>query len=85
VLPPAASVIASDHDTTPHRSLYDGLESIFRGWTPSEKLLESGDLAALEKHYAELSRRFGYGIAPPERLLNVLGYAQLQRKGPDGG
>lgn len=72
-----------NHASTPHRSLYDGLESIFHGWTPSEKLLESGDLAAIERHYAALARRFGYDVAPPERLLNMLGYAQLQRKGPD--
>ena len=43
-------------------------------------LLQSGDAAALEAHYAAMTERFGFEVRPPEATLNFMGY-QLLRKG----
>jgi uncharacterized protein len=64
------------HSTTPHRSLYDGLEMIYAGWKlpydpDDEKQLP--DLAAVETHFAALSKRFGYHIDPTVDALNDVG------------
>jgi hypothetical protein len=42
----------------------------FSGWKTPKTLRLSGDRARLEAHYAELSRRVGYPVLPPEQLLN---------------
>jgi hypothetical protein len=68
------------HGSTPHRSIYDGLESIFAGWDVPPALLQSGDAAALGAHYAAMTERFGFEVRPPEATLNFVGY-QLLRKG----
>ncbi|HZI16459.1 MAG TPA: alpha/beta hydrolase-fold protein [Myxococcus sp.] len=68
------------HGSTPHRSIYDGLEAIFSGWDVPPALLQSGDAAALEAHYAAMTERFGFEVRPPEATLNFMGY-QLLRKG----
>jgi hypothetical protein len=53
------------HGTIPLRSVYDGLEFIFDGWPVQDPyaLYEQGGLAAIEKHYATLSLRFGFPVA----------------------
>jgi hypothetical protein len=68
------------HGSTPHRSVYDGLEAIFSGWDVPQAIAQSGDAAALEAHYAAMTERFGFEVRPPEATLNFIGY-QLLRGG----
>ncbi|MFL5358626.1 alpha/beta fold hydrolase [Archangium sp.] len=65
------------HGSTPHRSLYDGLEAAFADMRVTEALLRSGDLARLEANYARLSKRLGYEVRPSEDTVNTLGYQLL--------
>ena len=67
---------AENHGTTPHRSIYDGLEKLYQGWTVPVDLL-SGNYFDVENHYKELSRRFGYEIPIPENIINIMGYLAL--------
>jgi predicted alpha/beta superfamily hydrolase len=65
------------HGTIVHRSIYDGLEELYDGWRyPND--LNIATLEDVEKHYSELSDRFGYEIKVPEVVINVMGYAALQ-------
>jgi predicted alpha/beta superfamily hydrolase len=71
-----------DHGSVPHRSLYDGLEWIFEGWNlPNLFALgmsEGGEeWVEIEKHYSELSDRFGIEARVPEQRVNQIGYALL--------
>lgn len=72
-----------DHGSTVLPAYYAGLRHIFAGWRmPAED--EHGafpvSLRALHAHYQELSERWGYGIAPSEDVVNLLGYAALQHR-----
>ncbi|MBL7959663.1 alpha/beta hydrolase [bacterium] len=70
------SMDKENHGTTPHRSIYDGLEWMYTGWSYPLSAAFKG-LAGLEQHYAGLSERFGYKIEPSERIINSLGYVLL--------
>jgi hypothetical protein len=66
-----------DHGSTPHRSTYDGLETIFRPFrVPPDSFVALG-IAGLDRRYAELRTRFGFPDRTPEAALNVLGYRLL--------
>jgi predicted alpha/beta superfamily hydrolase len=67
-----------DHASIPHKTIYDGLEFIFSDWRISANQLTSR-IDAIEKHYANLSERFGYEIKVPEFLLNQIGYRYLNQ------
>ncbi len=69
-----------DHGGTPLRGAYDGLVFLFSGWRPPHTLLDSGELAGLEAHYAGLTRRMGYPVLPPEALLHHVGNNHLLAK-----
>jgi uncharacterized protein len=69
-----------DHGSTPHRTVYDGLEFLFADWRPPAALLREGEVAQLEAHYAALSARMGYEVRPPEAQVNLLGYRHLQAR-----
>ena len=61
-----------NHASIPHKTLYNGLESIFSGWKiPKEK---TGDLSSILQHYQSLNDKFGIEVKPSEFLLNRLGY-----------
>jgi predicted alpha/beta superfamily hydrolase len=66
---------AEDHGSLVPATLQDGLRALYAGWRPPA---EVGSLAALRRHYAALSARFGYPIPPPEQAVNLLGYRRLQ-------
>ena len=68
-----------DHGSTPHRSIYDGLEALYPGWRLPQKRFLAG-LKSIEKHYKGLSKKYGYDIPIPEYELNRLGYTLLGRK-----
>jgi len=67
-----------DHGSIPHKTIYDGLEFIFSDWRISADQIAEG-IEAIDKHYANLSKRFGYDINIPEFLLNQLGYRYLNQ------
>jgi predicted alpha/beta superfamily hydrolase len=59
------------HGSIPVRSIYDGLQVMFTGWRVADpfQLYEESGTAGLEKHYAEISARLGYTVAPPQETL----------------
>jgi uncharacterized protein len=70
-----------DHGSSVLPSYYAGLRYVFAGWRMPEDDKEAAapSLASVQEHYRRLSQRWGYAVVPPERLLNLLGYAALQR------
>ena len=66
-----------DHNSTPHRSLYNALESRYRSYrlplflTLAE--LESiGGVEAMQRHYTSFGERFRFAaLPPPERVLTA--------------
>ena len=71
------SMNKENHSTTPHRSIYDGLEWMYEGWALTQTDVNSG-LSGLERHYAQLSEKFGYAMEPSEALVNTFGYGLLR-------
>ena len=70
-----------DHGSTPHRSTYDGLETIFRPLRlPVDSLVALG-IAGIDRRYADLTARYGLFNGTPEVALNALGY-RLLAEGP---
>ena len=72
-----------DHGSTVLRAHYAGLRTIFADWQMPRDPDDGapvGELSGVEKHYAELSRRYGYTIPIPENVLNNMGYGFLGRK-----
>ena len=67
---------AEDHGSIVHRSIYDGMEFIFSPWRFRGSLVAAG-MAGLERHFRELSDRYGYQIDVPELVVNNLGYQYL--------
>jgi predicted alpha/beta superfamily hydrolase len=69
---------AEDHGSIVLRSHYDALEKTFDGWQlPLTGGRYEGGLTAVEAHYEKLSARLGWKAAPPEQIINVLGYAEM--------
>lgn len=71
-----------DHGSVVLPGYYAGLRHIFSGWRMSGENARGASLptlAAVRTHYDALSERWGYRIAPPESMVNLLGYAALQR------
>jgi predicted alpha/beta superfamily hydrolase len=73
---------AETHASIPHRTLYDGLEWVFDGWSipsPILALLEEGEEGFLRwrDHWGELSREYGWEIRPEEARLNQLAYGMM--------
>ncbi len=61
-----------DHGSVVMRSYLAGIRKIFAGWR-----LDPGvqNLTGLSSHYSKLSKKYGYGIKPPENIVNQFGYA----------
>ncbi|MBL8271864.1 alpha/beta hydrolase, partial [Steroidobacter sp.] len=77
-----------DHRSTPHRSLHDALEAVFTGWAlPSRR--QNRDVqfsfAEVDAHYAALSKKFGFSVTPPARVLINVGHGLLERNDDAGG
>ncbi len=70
------------HDSTVLLAHYAGLRSVFYDWeVPRDAANNStAGLDAIEKHFRELSGRYGYAISPPEDVLTGLGYGFLADK-----
>ncbi len=68
-----------DHGTVPHKTIYDGLEFIYSGWRITNDQRAKG-IEAVDGHYTNLSKRFGYEIKIPEFILNQMGYGYVNQK-----
>jgi predicted alpha/beta superfamily hydrolase len=77
-----------DHSSAPLITIYDGLRFIFDFYKPPAGMFNQiadehskADPAALySAHYAEVSKRMGFTILPPEPTINELGYYYMQQK-----
>jgi len=68
------------HGSIPLRTTIDGLEFIFGDMRVTREVLETivaAGLPGLDRHYHELSKRYGYRIETPEAFINQLGYIYL--------
>jgi predicted alpha/beta superfamily hydrolase len=70
------------HGTVTLKSVYDGLEFIFDGWPVADAfaLYEQGGLAAIDRHYAALSARFGFPVAVPAGVLLSPAFSLYRQK-----
>ena len=66
------------HGSIPHRSLYDGLESMFADLR-LELDTAARTVADLERRYEALSAKYGYRIPVTEAMINRFGYTLLGR------
>lgn len=62
-----------DHGSTVIRSTYHGLKALFSDWQPT-KILASGDVEAIKKHFAGMTKKYKFDITPAEQPINQLGY-----------
>jgi tetratricopeptide (TPR) repeat protein len=63
-------------------SLHGALKMLYQEWRMPDDLMTQGR-AAVEGHFAHLSREFGYEIPIPEVTCNLLGYTLLKQKKVD--
>jgi predicted alpha/beta superfamily hydrolase len=58
-----------DHGTVPYISTYEGLQSVFAGFSIANPitLFEEAGVPAFERHYALVSKRLGYTVPVPAR------------------
>jgi hypothetical protein len=66
-----------DHGSVPLVSEYDGLRALFSDYRINPEVAFSS-LDSLVRHYQKLSRKMGYTLLPPERLMNQIGYLQME-------
>jgi predicted alpha/beta superfamily hydrolase len=72
-----------DHGSAVLKSHYFAFEKIFDGWRPAldrQTRTHPDGLRGIESHYRRLSTRLGWTVAPPEAIINALGYAELARQ-----
>ncbi len=72
-----------DHGSTVLRAHYAGLRTVFADWRMpinAENGFPEGGLAGVEKHYHDLTERYGCAVQPPENLVNQLGYQLMGEK-----
>jgi len=67
-----------NHQSTPPRAIYDGLESLFDGWALPEDRVPG--VAEMERQFSRLTEAFGFPCRPSEGRLNRRAYGALQRK-----
>lgn len=75
------------HGSVVLRTHYWGLRKIYDGWplpAGAEGRGFTGTLDDLKKHFAGLTKRFGYAIVPPENTVNAAGYGALGRNDTEG-
>jgi len=68
-----------NHGTVPLKSLYDGMETLYKDWIITAAIADQG-IAAVENHYKKLSEKFGYEVEIPENVLNAMGYRAIGEK-----
>jgi uncharacterized protein len=71
-----------DHGSTTFLAHYAGLRTVFDGWVMPRDVkdgLPVGGLKGVERHYRELSERFGFPVSA-EQTINRMGYNLLGQK-----
>lgn len=58
-------------------SLFDGLRTLYAGYSLSNDVLRDADLTFVEQHYRDVSKSLGWHIVVPETVINTLGYNAL--------
>jgi predicted alpha/beta superfamily hydrolase len=80
-----ATYAGETHDTTVLKSYFDGMRMTFTGWSyprdPRTNALH-GTLEDVKVYYAKLGDRLGLA-APPQVIVNELGYQHLRANEPD--
>jgi uncharacterized protein len=68
-----------DHGSVVMPSHYAGLRKVFSSWrfVHSENV-DHRELGRAVEHYAQVSKRLGYEVLPPENLMNFIGYRLLR-------
>ena len=72
-----------DHGSTVLRAHYAGLRMVFADWQmprDPDNGFPVGGLTGVEKHYHDLSQRYGCAVQVPESVLNGLGYQLMGSK-----
>lgn len=67
-----------NHGSVPVLAFHNGISSIFEGYGISYRDITSK--AQLVEHFQKLSQRLSYTMAPPEALVNRVGYQLLRSK-----
>lgn len=69
-----------DHTSTPYRSIYSGLRSLFGGWNHIPPDIAFRGLEEIKKYEEALNRKFGYaiGVSPP--ALRMAGQEHKRNK-----
>ncbi len=68
----------TDHRTVVPPSIASGLELLYPSWRfPARDIV--GGIQAIQRHYNDLSKRYGYEITPSEDVVNNIGYMLLER------
>lgn len=72
--------VNEDHGSIPHRSTYDGLELIHKGWNIPNifDLITEKGFSAVDDHYKNLSKKYGYKIETPSAIVNAVGYWHMR-------
>jgi uncharacterized protein len=70
-----------DHGSIVLLSHYRALRMIFSGWRmpAGPGGVVAGGFSAVEAHYRRLSGKYGYEVAVPEMIANVVGYQTMNR------
>jgi len=65
-----------NHGTVPLKSLYNGLETLYKDWGINIAVADQS-IQAIEDHYQKLSDKFGYTVEIPENMFNAMGYRAI--------
>ena len=80
------------HNSNPHPSLYDGLEWLFSGWRmPGQEGYwrappqpgQDFTLHEVQAHYAALSDKYGYTVAPSSESIQRVAYYRMSHRQHD--
>jgi len=68
------------HFSVPFRSLYDGLQFVFEGYSfPFHSLLSQGS-EGVRQHYQQFSSQLGTALLPPGKVINQAGLFLVQNQ-----
>jgi len=68
-----------NHGTVPLKSLYNGLEILYKDWQIKAAVADQG-LEPVIDHYKKLTHKYGYKIEIPENMLNTMGYRAIGKE-----
>ncbi len=71
-----------NHSTTPYSTLFNGLRFTFSDWVIPQTVYIKG-LDDIDKHFAELSKKYKYELSVSENTINMMGYNFLNNNETD--